>query len=269
MEWIKNTKDFLLLDGRVLAAKIREKPPNSRKLWEKCYLWFHDNFEMIIIIGGFVLLGLLIYTYLDDKGCSAISAKLLSKKNNRQTGGQPGETPSNNLSSSNSPDTPTASVGKTKNELRAEALREATEAAEANVAKKSKSKTPDGTTDNNKPSEGTNSTTEDKTESKKKLSIKTSIKNISGTATGKASAAWQSVKSGEALELGKEKFADALYNSKDFVRQYAKVGYALAFTIFMVAGFGLFFVPTLIMFIIGGITLAIFNKQKMAFFATT
>ena len=67
----------------------------------------------------------------------------------------------------------------------------------------------------------------------------------------------------------KEKFSDALYNSKDFIRQHAKAGYALAFTVFMVAGFGLFFVPTLIMFIIGGITLAIFNKQKMVFLANT
>ena len=45
MEWIKNTKDFLVLDGRVLADRIRDKPEHTRKLWEKCYLWFHDNFE--------------------------------------------------------------------------------------------------------------------------------------------------------------------------------------------------------------------------------
>ena len=265
MEWLKNTKDFLLIDGRVLAAKIRGKPENERKLWEKGYLWFHDNFEMIIIIGGIILLALLIYTYLDEKGSSMPrGGNKLSKHSqiSGQTGGQ-GET------SDNTSGTASASVGKTKDELRAAAIKDATEAAAAKAAKSNKGKTPGGKADTDKSSGETDGTTEDKTENKNKISIKSSIKNKLGSATGKASAAWQSVKSGEALELGKEKFADALNNSKDFVRQYAKAGYALAFTVFMVFGFGLFFVPTLIMFIIGGITLAIFNKQKMEFLANT
>jgi hypothetical protein len=273
MEWLKNTKDFLLIDGRVLAAKIREKPENEQNLCEKSYLWFHDNFEMIIIIGGLVLLALLIYTYLDEKWCSVARGGNKSSRHslisNRQTGGQ-GETPSSN-SSSNTPTTPT-SVGKTKDELRAEAMKEATERASTTArekaAKKNKGQTPEGNTDN--PSgQPSSSTTEDKPHTNQKISIKSSIKNKLGAASGKASAALQSIKSGEALELGKEKFADAIANSKEFARQHAKAGYALAFTVFMVAGFGLFFVPTLIMFIIGGITLAIFNKQKMVFLANT
>ncbi len=302
MEWVKNTKDFLLLDGRQLATEIRAKPENTRKLWEKAYLWFHDNFEMIIIVGGFILLGLLIYNYLGDEGChvgdslSTVESKILGHSksaplisnqhpsrvyNNLRLDGssirksqkQKGGADVNNSSSSTNTPTPTAQTTlKTKNELRAEAIQSATAAADAATAAKEAKK--------NKPGEtGTDDKNDTKTNKepgfiKKKadenrLKVKTFVKNIKGNTLGKASAAWESVKSGEALELGKEKFADALYNSKDFVRQHAKAGYALAFTTFMVIGFGLFFVPTLIMFIIGGITLAIFNKQKMAFLANT
>ena len=254
MEWIENTKDFILLDGRILAAKIREKPEHERKLWEKSYLWFHDNFEMVIIIGGLILLVLLIYNHLDDK-CASRPGK---NNNNsitpqQQQGGQ-GETPNNNSG------TAQVSIGKTKDELRAEAMKQAAETAQTAAAAKAEKKNKGQPQDGNTNSDKTAGATENDKSVDKKKGIKSSIKNISGAAAGKASVA---------LELGKEKFSDALYNSKDFIRQHAKAGYALAFTVFMVAGFGLFFVPTLIMFIIGGITLAIFNKQKMVFLANT
>jgi hypothetical protein len=273
MEWLKNTKDFLLIDGRVLAAEIRGKPENERKLWEKGYLWFHDNFEVIIIVGGLVLLALLIYTYFDEKGCELINNKPTNQKTQKKSGqiGGANETPGINLSSN----TPTTYIGtgKTKNELRAEAMKKAAEEAKAAAAEKAEKKNKsEGEPSSNKTfsiSGQSSNSTENEKDSNQKISIKTSIKNKLGTAAGKASSVWQSVKTGEALELGKEKFADALYNSKDFAQRYAKAGYALAFTVFMVAGFGLFFVPTLIMFIIGGITLAIFNKQKMVFLANT
>lgn len=263
MEWLNNTKDFLLLDGRQLAAKIRDKPDKERLWWEVVYLWFHDNFEKIIIIGGVMLLALLIYNYFDEKGCSA------RLRGGSQKGGNDGlENTSNSSNSSNSGGSPPkpVSVGKTTEELRAEAIKSATATAEKASATKEDKNNKDT---NDKGDKGDKGAKEPGFIKKKAEENKLKIKNTFAATKGKASAALQSLKSGEALELGKEKFADGLHNAMDFARQHAKAGYALAFTTFMVLGFGLFFVPTLIMFIIGGITLAIFNKQKMAFFANT
>lgn len=265
MEWLNNTKDFLLLDGRQLATQIRDKPDKERLWWEVGYLWFHDNFEKIIIIGGVILLALLIYNYFDEKGCSA-------RLRVQQNGGQNGD-PENAGNSSNSSSSPPklAQTGKTTEELRDEAIKSATETADKKAAATAATATK---AKEDKPNKDTNDKSEKGAKEpgfiKKKLEAsKLKIKNTFAATKDKASAAMQSIKSGEALELGKEKFADGLHNAMDFARQHAKAGYALAFTTFMVLGFGLFFVPTLIMFIIGGITLAIFNKQKMAFFANT
>ena len=296
-------KNVLFLDGRKYAEEIRTKNDIDRTWWEKIYLWFHDNFEMIMIAGGCVFLALLLISFLRDSGVET------TKSNKTQRGGDNTEVPSESSGSSSSSNSfdkgkpaantgkpaantgkPAANTGKPANPAQKPA---------ANTGKPAEPKAPvfEPKTYSQLKSEATiaaakkkaeqilagtaapEKTTNQKMRSKfltnkaeaNLANAKESIKGMPGKAFGKvadkSAAAWQSVKSGEALEKGKEKFEDALSNAGDFAKKYAKAGYALAFTTFMVIGFGLFFVPTLIMFVIGALTLMIFNKQKMQFFA--
>lgn len=299
MEYFTTAKEILLLDGRQLVSEIRAKPKEQRKWWEKIYLWFHDNFEMVMIIGGCILLALLIYTYLDDQsGCS--DTRIKSKI---QHGGEPGDGNQSTESSSNSSNVATegnpistagntkAPAGNTKTSARnTKAPTGATSVADTTTIEfrpkseielkaqarvdAAKKKAEDILAGRAEPEKTTNqkmkakflSGRAEKNITKAKEAIKGMPGKAFGAVAGKSVAAWQSVKSGEALELGKEKFENVLSNAGDFAKQHAKAGYALAFTTFMVIGFGLFFVPTLVMFVIGAITLIIFNKQKMKFF---
>ena len=300
-------KNVLFLDGRKYAEEIRTKNDIDRTWWEKIYLWFHDNFEMIMIAGGCVFLALLLISFLRDSGVET------TKSNKTQRGGDNTDPPgdvlvvpakqddssSGSSSSSNSFDKGKAAANTGKPAANTGKPAANTSKAAANTGKAAESKKPmfvSKTTSQLK-SEATiaaakkkaeqilagtaapEKTTNQKMRSKfltnkaeaNLANAKESIKGMPGKAFGKvadkSAAAWQSVKSGEALEKGKEKFEDALSNAGDFAKKNAKAGYALAFTTFMVIGFGLFFVPTLIMFVIGALTLMIFNKQKMQFFA--
>ncbi len=317
MEYFTNFKDILFLDGRKYANQIRSKSKEERKWWENTYLWFHDNFELIMIIGGCILLALLIFNYLDSPSCSdgnkliirnqqhggdgKIDSKPDTAGNTSSSNNTPSVTPSTVTATNNTPklpgdtgDTkPTANKGETKTgenkgdnkkndtkdatkhagnkpfvtkseaELRADARAAATDKKVADIlAGKAE---PEKTTNQKMRSKFLSGRAE-KNITKAKEAIKGMPGKAFGAVAGKSVAAWQSVKSGEALEKGKEKFEDALNNAGDFAKQNAKAGYALAFTTFMIVGFGLFFVPTLIMFVIGAVTLVIFNKQKMKFF---
>ena len=311
---LTSIKNVLFLDGRKYAEEIRTKTETDRTWWEKIYLWFHDNFEMIMIAGGCILLTLLLVSFLGDSGVET------TKSNKTQRGGDNTDPPgdvrvvpakqddssSGSSSSSNSSNTgkPAANTGKPAANTGKPAANTGKPAANtgkpaANTGKPAAPKAPVFVpkTDSQLKSAETiaaakkkaeqilagtaapEKTTNQKMRSKfltnkaeaNLANAKESIKGMPGKAFGKvadkSAAAWQSVKSGEALEKGKEKFEDALSNAGDFAKKYAKAGYALAFTTFMVIGFGLFFVPTLIMFVIGALTLMIFNKQKMQFFA--
>ena len=297
---LTSIKNVLFLDGRKYAEEIRTKNDIDRTWWEKIYLWFHDNFEMIMIAGGCVFLALLLISFLGDSGSCGVET---TKSNKTQRGGDntgptvdvpvvPPELPDSS-SSSNSFDKgkaavntgkaaantgkPAANPAQKPAETKAPVFVSKTESqlkSEATIAaaKKKAEQILAGTA---APEKTTNQKMRSKFLTNKAeanmAKAKESIKGMPGKAfskvAGKSVAAWQSVKSGEALEKGKEKFEDALSNAGDFAKKYAKAGYALAFTTFMVIGFGLFFVPTLIMFVIGALTLMIFNKQKMQFFA--
>ena len=295
---LTSIKNVLFLDGRKYAEEIRTKTETDRTWWEKIYLWFHDNFEMIMIAGGCVFLALLLISFLRDSGsCGAEPTK--SKKtqhggdNTDPQGGvpevqaKPDDSSSGSSSGSNNSDTskpaanpvqkPAANPAQKPAETKAPVFVPKTESqlkSEATIAaaKKKAEQILAGTA---APEKTTNQKMRSKFLTNKAeanmAKAKESIKGMPGKAfskvAGKSVAAWQSVESGEALEKGKEKFEDALSNAGDFAKKYAKAGYALAFTTFMVIGFGLFFVPTLIMFVIGALTLMIFNKQKMQFFA--
>jgi hypothetical protein len=288
---LTSIKNVLFLDGRKYAEEIRTKTEDNRTWWEKIYLWFHDNFEMIMIAGGCILLTLLLVSFLNDSGsCSALAKSKKTQHGGENTvppGGVPvvpsessGSSDSSNNSSTQKPAANIAQkpasnqsnpietkepvfVPKTESQLKSEATIAA--------AKKKAEQILAGTA---APEKTTNQKMRSKFLTNKAeanlAKAKESIKGMPGKAfskvAGKSVAAWQSVKSGEALEKGKEKFEDALSNAGDFAKKNAKAGYALAFTTFMVIGFGLFFVPTLIMFVIGALTLMIFNKQKMQFF---
>ena len=287
---LTSIKNVLFLDGRKYAEEIRTKTETDRTWWEKIYLWFHDNFEMIMIAGGCILLTLLLVSFLGDSGsCGAVPTK--SKKtqhggdNTIPQGGvpevpaKPDDSSSGSSSGSNNSDTskPAANPAQKPAETKAPVFVPKTESqlkSEATIAaaKKKAEQILAGTA---APEKTTNQKMRSKFLTNKAeanmAKAKESIKGMPGKAfskvAGKSVAAWQSVKSGEALEKGKEKFEDALSNAGDFAKKNAKAGYALAFTTFMVIGFGLFFVPTLIMFVIGALTLMIFNKQKMQFFS--
>ena len=295
MDNLTSIKNVLFLDGRKYAEEIRTKNDTDRTWWEKIYLWFHDNFEMIMIAGGCVFLALLLISFLRDSGVET------TKSNKTQRGGdntgptvdvpvvpaKPDDSSSGSSSVSNNSDTnkpaanpaqkPAANPAQKPAETKAPVFVQKTKSqltSEATIAaaKKKAEQILAGTA---APEKTTNQKMRSKFLTNKAeanlANAKESIKGMPGKAfskvAGKSVAAWQSVKSGEALEKGKEKFEDALSNAGDFAKKYAKAGYALAFTTFMVIGFGLFFVPTLIMFVIGALTLMIFNKQKMQFFA--
>ena len=295
IEYFTTVKEILFLDGRDYAQEIRDKSAAERNWWENIYLWFHDNFEMIMIVGGCILLALLIFNYLDGPS-SCISRNKISKTTQR--GGDPPIPGANSNSSSNSgantstPNQPASEPKQPASEPKQPASQPASEAkpgetepkpfvpksdrvlnAEAKVAA-AKKKAENILAGKSAPEKTTNQKLRSKfllgRAEKNITNAKEAIKGMPGKAfgavAGKSVAAWQSVKSGEALEKGKEKFEDALSNAGDFAKQHAKAGYALAFTTFMVIGFGLFFVPTLVMFVIGAVTLMIFNKQKMQFF---
>ena len=290
IEYFTTVKEILFLDGRDYAQEIRDKPDTERRWWENIYLWFHDNFEMIMIVGGCILLALLIFNYLDEPS----SCTSRNKIKNTQLGGDPDKntpepTPGAISSSNSSDNVPTPNLNTP--EVKPPAAKPATETkpeeskpvfvptsdrvlnAEARVAAAKKKAenilagkaAPEKTTNQKMRSKFLAGRAE-KNITKAKEAIKGMPGKALGAVAGKSAAAWQSVKSGEALEKGKEKFEDALSNAGDFAKQHAKAGYALAFTTFMVIGFGLFFVPTLVMFVIGAVTLMIFNKQKMKFF---
>jgi hypothetical protein len=306
MDYLYQIKNFIFLDGREYAEKIRNIPESYRKWWQIIYLWFHDNFEMIMIAGGCILLALLLISWLyDDNAGNIRTSKLLgggagndNKSNttpqassnntdgtkpvtNNNTAIKQGDKPivpdittanggvklvtatDNTVGPVKEPQQASKFVPKTESQIRSEEqIAAAKKKSELILAGKL---APDKTTTQKMRAKFLSSKAE-----KNISAAKESIKGMPGKAfssvAGKSVAAWQSVKSGEALELGKEKFENALSNAGDFAKAHAKVGYALAFTTFMVIGFGLFFVPTLIMFVIGAITLMIFNKQKLKFF---
>lgn len=304
MEYFTNIKDILFLDGRKYANEIRAKSENERKWWENTYLWFHDNFELIMIIGGCILLALLIFNYLDSPSCSDGNKLVIRKQQHGGNGKKDGNpdialntsssnntasvtpttvTPINNTSKLPS-DTAETTAEEKKGDNKTDNTKpagnkqfvpksEAVLRAETRVAAAEK-KAADILAGKDKPEQTTNqkmrtkflSGRAEKNITKAKESIKGMPGKAIGAVAGKSAAAWQSVKSGEVLEKGKKKFEDALNNAGDFAKHHAKAGYALAFTTFMIVGFGLFFVPTLIMFVIGAVTLVIFNKQKKKFF---
>jgi len=306
MDYITKIKDILFLDGRKYADDIRHKQPNERKLWEKAYLWFHDNFELIIIVGGSILLIMLLFNYLDEDG-SCYNRPAGNKKHQHQKGGQGKSSESDSSSASENTATPvettkkvdskntsgetlskpettldtsstakqetsnnknkpdiktTGFVGKTQAQIDADTEIEA-----------AKQRAADRIAGKLKPEKTTIQKMRAKFLSKKAetniTNAKEAIKGAPGkvfvNVASKTSSAWKSVKSGEALELGKEKLENVVGDAAGFAKKHSKSGYVFLFTTFMVIGFGLFFVPTLIMFVIGAVTLMIFNKQKMDF----
>jgi len=276
MEYFTNAKEILLLDGRQYVTEIRSKPDAQRKWYEKIYLWFHDNFEMIMIVGGSILLALLIFTYLDEQSTCTDQSKnkptITKPKTQNGGGGAVDDTNKSPGASSNSSDSTkdkTAAKPSKQFVLKPDSILDIEAKAAASERKRldilSGKAVPEKTTNQKMRDKFLSSRAEQNI-----ANAKAAVKNMPGKAigavVGKSAAAWKSVKSGEALEKGKEKFTNALGNAGDFAQQHAKAGYALAFTTFMVIGFGLFFVPTIIMFVIGAVTLVIFNKQKMQFF---
>ena len=303
MNNLTSIQNVLFLDGRKYAEEIRMKTDTDRTWWEKIYLWFHDNFEMIMIAGGCIILALLLINFLGENGDCSIKSKTGKNQHGGDTKVESHDSSASSSSnSSNSTGKPAANTGKpaaNTGKPAANTGKPATNTGKpADTTKPEENKAPVFVpkTDAQLNSEATiaaakkkaeqilaGTATPDKTTNQKLRSkfltnkaeanlakAKESIKDMPGKAfskvAGKSVAAWQSVKSGEALEKGKEKFEDALSNAGDFAKKNAKAGYALAFTTFMVIGFGLFFVPTLIMFVIGALTLMIFNKQKIQFF---
>jgi hypothetical protein len=296
MNNLTSIQNVLFLDGRKYAEEIRMKTDTDRTWWEKIYLWFHDNFEMIMIAGGCIILALLLINFLGENGDCSIKSKTGKNQHGGDTKVESHDSSASSSSnSSNSTGKPAANTGKPA----ANTGKPATNTGKpADTTKPEENKAPVFVpkTDAQLKSDATiaaakkkaeqilaGTAAPDKTTNQKLRSkfltnkaeanlakAKESIKDMPGKAfskvAGKSVAAWQSVKSGEALEKGKEKFEDALSNAGDFAKKNAKAGYALAFTTFMVIGFGLFFVPTLIMFVIGALTLMIFNKQKIQFF---
>ena len=289
-------QNVLFLDGRKYAEEIRMKTDTDRTWWEKIYLWFHDNFEMIMIAGGCIILALLLINFLGENGDCSIKSKTgknqhggdtkveshdSSASSSSNSSNSTGKSAANTVKPATNTGKPAANTGKPADttkpeENKAPVFVPKTDAqlnSEATIAAAKKkaeqilagTATPDKTTNQKLRSKFLTNKAEANL-----AKAKESIKDMPGKAfskvAGKSVAAWQSVKSGEALEKGKEKFEDALSNAGDFAKKNAKAGYALAFTTFMVIGFGLFFVPTLIMFVIGALTLMIFNKQKIQFF---
>lgn len=307
MEYLNKIRGILLLDGPEYVNTIKNKSNSERYWWEKLYLWFHDNFEMIMIAGGSICLALLLITHMNLKDKSICSNNYKKKQLKSQYGGlltnndgantnttstdadngeidlgdnttttQPTSL-TNNISDAGTSGAGTNGasgtgvsslptvISKSDTILKADARIEAAKKKADNIlaGRGESSKTTN--------QQLRSKFLTDKAE-KNITKAKDTIKNIPGKTlnviTSKSSSAWKSVKSGEALELGKDKFENAISNASNFTKQNAKAGYALAFTTFMVVGFGLFFVPTLILFVIGAVTLSIFNKQKTTFLSS-
>lgn len=215
--------DIIFLDGRDLAERIHNKPYESRAWWEHAYLWFHNNFSIIMTIGGILLIVLILYNL--DRHTVVGS----------QLGGN-----------SDSSDDMELNM-----QLEA-ANKEEQSAMESSTKSEKKS--------GNKFLFG---------QSKKNLAA---IKNAPGNilkgvvaAKDKAKERLKYIKSGKLASASKEKLSDGLTAAGDFVKGNSSTMYKIIFSAFMIIGFGVFFVPTIIMVILGGLTLMIFNKQKIEF----
>lgn len=225
-EIISKTVDILCINGECYANIIEEKEENERTWYDKFYLWYRQNFTIIILVLGCLLFASMIYY-------------IWSKSNNKkliQTGGDnEGGNTAKNLQKKQPKEKKEQTQGAISK--RVDQYQSGTSSASAKGFKKLRQMG-------------------DKTGvTREALGKKTSA--ITGSIKEKSKAAWSSTKEG--LKAAPGRIGDAISNN---IQSF----YTLLFSVGIVLGFAFFFMPTICMLVIGLLTYQITKNQVISMF---
>ena len=223
---ISKTIDILCINGECYANIIEEKEEKERTWYDKFYLWYRQNFTIIILILGCLLVSSMIYY-------------IWSKSNNKKSIQTGGDNEGGNKPEKIQEKTPKEKKEKTQGAIskRVEKYQSGTSSASAKGFKKLRQMG-------------------DKTGvTREALGKKTSA--ITGSIKEKSKAAWSSTKEG--IKAAPGRIGDAISNN---IQSF----YTLLFSVGIVLGFAFFFMPTICMLVIGLLTYQITKNQVISMF---
>ena len=242
-EIISKTIDILCINGECYANIIEEKEEKERTWYDKFYLWYRQNFTIIILILGCLLVSSMIYY-------------IWSKSNNKK-GVQTGGEITNPVGKVAIEGVKTVGKGAIEGAKGAKAIgKGAIEGVKA-VGKGVKSKY-------DTYQSGTSSTSAKGFKKLRQLGDKTGVTTegikkkasaIKGSITDKGKAAYSSGKA--ALKAAPGRIGDAISNN---IQSF----YTLLFSVGIILGFAFFFMPTICMLVIGLLTYQITKNQVIS-----